>query len=585
MKPAQHEAFAAGGPLLGGMTALLLLLALVSSLNAETPPPLPDPPAPDFGDTPPTSEPQGEPELRFYVKQIRVRGSQLLTNAEIETVIYPFLGPGRTLTDLEGARTALEKAFRDKGYQTVSVELPQQNGTRGVIYMNVVENRIGRLTVKGARYFLPSEIKRAAPSLAEGSVPDFNKVTKDLVALNAWPERQVTPSIRPGSVPGTVDVELEVKDKAPVHGGIDLNNNFINNTTELRLDASFTYNNLWQKGHVFGLSTQISPQNLDDSRVISSFYLVRFPQLSRFSLQLMASQQNSSVGTLGGLATVGNGSTAGVRGIFQLRSLGDYFQSISAGFDYKAFSNKFDRLPGANGIDLAPDAQNLLSSLTLPIYYYPISVSYNAGLAKKNSFTEFNAALQFHLRGVGSDITTFDFTRYRSDGSWLSLRSDIAHTQDLPKGFQLFGKFQTQLTNDALIPNEQFVIGGASTVRGYPVATALGDNGWVLNFEVRTPSLISSKGEADGDTQENEIRFRAFFDAGTAYTNDVLPEQIKSHELASFGFGTTIDLWKNFHGALDVAWPLVTQGVSAAAPSGTSPQHDPFLNFHVGYNF
>lgn len=578
----------AGGSLVARISASLLLCQ-ASIILAQNPMVLPEPPAPDFGAPSLGAEtvPEGgaEPELRFYVKQIRVRGSQLLTAPEIETVIYPFLGPGKTLAHLEEARAALEKAFRDKGYQTVAVELPTQNGTRGIIHMNVVENRVGRLTVKGARYFLPSEIKRAAPSLAEGTVPDFNKVTKDLVALNAWPERQVTPSIRPGVLPGTVDVELEVKDKSPVHGGLSLNNNFINNTTELRMDASFTYNNLWQKGHVFGLSTQISPQNLDDSRVVSGFYLVRFPQLSRFSLQLMASRQNSAVGTLGGLATLGNGSTAGVRGMIQLPSVGDYFHSVSAGFDYKAFSNKFDRLPGVNALDLSPDALNLLGSLTLPIYYYPISVAYNAGLARKNSFTEFNSSLQFHLRGVGSDISTFDFTRYRSDGSWISLRSDIAHTQDLPKGFQVFGKFQTQLTNDALIPNEQFVIGGVSTVRGYPVATALGDTGWVLNCEIRTPSLIRANGKSEEGTPDNEIRFRTFFDAGTVYTNEVLPEQIESHELASFGFGATIDLRKQFHGDLDLAWPLVTQGVSATAPNGTSPQHEPFLNFQVGYNF
>ncbi len=551
--------------------------------------PLPPPPAPDFGDnslpSADAASSEAEAEFRFFVKQIRVNGSKLLTNPEIETVIYPFLGPGKTLESLEEARAALEKAYRDKGYQTVTVELPQQNGTRGIIYMNVVEGRIGRVTVKGARYFLPSEIKRAAPSLAEGTVPNFNQVTKDLVALNAWPERQVSPSIRPGAVPGTFDVDLEVKDKAPLHGSLELNNRFITNTTELRLDASVSYANLWQKGHTFGLSAQVAPNNTDDSMVVSGFYLARFPQLSKFSLQLMASKQDSLIGTLGGVASVGAGSTMGLRGIVQLPTRGSYFHSVSAGFDYKAFDNtpveliEFRKLNQEARDFLNPEFETPL------ICYYPINIAYSAGLTKKNSFTEFNSALQFHLRGVGSDISTFLDTRYPSDGSWVSLRSDVAHTQDLPKGFQVFGKFQTQLTNDALIPNEQFVIGGVSTVRGYPEASVLGDNGWVFNFEVRTPSLIRANGQSEGGTPDNELRFRTFFDAGTVYVNEVLPEQTETFELASFGFGTTIDLAKNFHGNLDLAWPLTTQGITPNTPSGSPRQHEPFLSFQVGYDF
>jgi hemolysin activation/secretion protein len=378
---------------------------------------------------------------------------------------------------------------------------------------------------------------------------------------------------------------LEVKDKAPLHGSVELNNRFVTNTTELRLDTSVSYGNLWQKGHVLGLSSQIAPNNLDDSLVVSGFYLVRFPQLSKFSLQLTASKQDSFFGSLAGVASVGDGSTMGLRGMVQLPTRGSYFHSVSGGFDYKAFANTPSKFPGVKDTFLTPEAITFLEDITPAIHYYPITVSYSAGLPKKNSFTEFNAALQLHLRGLGSDVFTFYKNRYPADGSWVSLRSDIAHTQDLPKGFQVFSKFQTQLTNDALIPNEQFVIGGASTVRGYPEASVLGDNGWVFNFEVRTPSLIRAKGQSEGGTPDNEFRFRSFFDAGTVYVNEVLPEQTETFELASFGFGTSIDLAKNFHGNLDLAWPLTTQGITPNTPSGSPRQHEPFLSFQVGYDF
>ena len=116
-----------------------------------------DPPPLPF--SPPTKEQlEQQRELTFPVRQFRVRGTKLLTPEEIADAVYPFTGLARNLDDLEQARAALEKAYHDKGYQSVGVELPQQNGTRGIIYLVATENTVGRLRVRDAKYHLPSQI-------------------------------------------------------------------------------------------------------------------------------------------------------------------------------------------------------------------------------------------------------------------------------------------------------------------------------------------------------------------------------------------------------------------------------------------
>ena len=45
----------------------------------------------------------------------------------IEEAVYPYLGPQKTLVDLEGAREALQKRYQALGYQSVFVELPEQH--------------------------------------------------------------------------------------------------------------------------------------------------------------------------------------------------------------------------------------------------------------------------------------------------------------------------------------------------------------------------------------------------------------------------------------------------------------------------
>ena len=174
----------------------------------------------------------------LFIKQYRVVGAHHLTKAEIEEAVYPFLGPGRGPEDVEQARAALEKAYQTKGFQTVSVQVPPQQGARGIVVIKVVESPVGRLRVRGSRYYSLSKIKESAPSLAEGTVPNFEEVTRDIVSLNRWPDRRITPSLKAGVIPGTVDVDLTVSDTLPLHGSVELNNRYSADTTPLRLNAS-----------------------------------------------------------------------------------------------------------------------------------------------------------------------------------------------------------------------------------------------------------------------------------------------------------------------------------------------------------
>jgi hypothetical protein len=89
---------------------------------------------------------------RFDIDDFAVQGADKLPEIDIEEAIYPFLGPNKSADDVEKARAALEKAYHDKGYQTVSVSVPEQNAQRKVITLKVTELKVGRLRVKNSRY-------------------------------------------------------------------------------------------------------------------------------------------------------------------------------------------------------------------------------------------------------------------------------------------------------------------------------------------------------------------------------------------------------------------------------------------------
>ncbi|WP_395718917.1 ShlB/FhaC/HecB family hemolysin secretion/activation protein [Prosthecobacter sp.] len=493
----------------------------------------------------------------LYIREYRVRGNKLLKPVEIEEAVYPFLGPGRSENDIEQARLGLEKAYKSKGYQTVYVELPQQTGARGVIYFNVVEATVGRLRVKGSRYFLPSKIKAQAPSMAEGTVPNFNDVTKDIQALNRWRDRKITPELKAGVVPGTVDIDLNVEDKLPLHGSLELNNQHNANTVPLRLSGSISYSNLWQLGHTLGLSFQVAPEKTSDGTVYSAFYTFPLESAEGWSVLLTGALQDSNISTLGGGAVIGKGTIFGFRLMRTLPAESGYYHSLSFGMDYK---------------DFIQDLNAAGAVVSSPITYYPFTLSYSAGHVAERSFTEFNAALVFHSSSMGDSRAQFAARRFNAKDNFFYLRGDLSHTHDLPQGFQVYTRVQGQAAPQPLINTEQIAGGGQNSVRGYLVATQLGDSGIFGSMEFRSPNFIG--GPKD---RENEWRVYGFLDGGKLFVNSTLPTEKRSHDLASVGFGTRFRYLDHITGSLDMGMPLVTQPDAIA--------HDIYFFFRLGVEF
>jgi len=469
----------------------------------------------------------------MYIREYRVRGASVVSGAEIGEVVYPFLGPGRLPADVDRARAAVEKLYHDKGFQAVAVSIPVQQIKRGTVVLEVAENPVGRLRVRDARFTSPSALKAMAPALAEGKVVDFNEVTKQLIAMNQLTGRQVTPDLHAGVEPGTVDIDLKVKESLPLHGSLELNNLYSANTTELRLNGALSYENLWQLGHTLGLSFQLAPMNVDDAEVFSGYYLAKLPN-SQWSLMLQGTKQDSNVSTLGGTAVVGRGEILGLRAIRALPAGKDFSQSLSVGLDYKHLT------------------QDVSTGDFSPVTYYPLNALYTASLKGEHGRTDFNGGITLHLRGLGN-ATEFDNRRYNAQDNFLYFRGDLSHTHDLPGGLQVFGRVQGQASDQPLINSEQFAGGGLGTVRGYLESEQLGDDGVFGTLELRSPSLVD-KGGADGT---DDWRFYGFFDGGFVSIKSPLPGQDAGNSLASVGLGSRGRFFQHYNGSLDVGLPLL----------------------------
>lgn len=508
---------------------------------------------------------------RFDIDDFAVQGAETLPQIELERAIYPFLGPNKSADDVEKARAALEKAYHDKGYQTVSVGVPQQNVASGVVILKVTELRVGRLRVKNSRYFDLDKIKDGAPSLKEGTVPNFGNVTKDIVSLNQWPDRRVTPALRAGVTPGTVDVDLNVEDKPPIHGSLEFNNRQSPSTTPERLIGTVHYDNLWQLGHSLSFTYQVAPQRPSDTEVFSGSYLARVPGVDWLSFLTYGVKSSSNVATVGGTNVIGPGEIVGERAVMTLPTREHLFHTLSIGADFKHFDQT---------VKLGTDA------FSSPVTYYPVVATYGATFQEEKFTTQMNASVTYNLRTPSSPLADFDNKRFDASPNFTHFNLDVSHTLELPKGVQLYGKVQGQLADGPLVSSEQFSLGGLDTVRGYLESEALGDDGVAGTLELRSPDvgdllqkhLKSETGEGTPRfTTFNEWRFFLFTDAGQAVVLKPLPDQQSRFDEWSYGVGTRFKFFEHISGLVVCSMPMISQTSTRA--------NNPRVNFRIWGEF
>jgi len=497
-----------------------------------------------------------EADPHFPVMEFRIEGNSVLPALAIERAVYAHLGEHRTIKDVERARTDLEKAYHAAGYLTVLVDIPEQSVEGGVVTLNVTEGKVGRLRIIGSRYYSLGRIRASAPELAEGNVPYFPRVQEELAALNKSADRKVTPVLRPARTPGSVDVDLTVEDRSPLHASIELTNRYSANTSTLRTSASLRYDNLWQRDHSLTLGMQTAPQDPSEVQVISASYLLPLAGSDRL-LSLYAVRSKSDVASVGTLNVLGDATIYGARLIVPLPAADGAFHSLALGIDHKRFAETVNLSAGG---------------FQTPITYTPLSLQYTGSRQSEQATTQYTATVNLGLRGFfGNQDEEFANKRFRASANYFAVRGEMQHTRKFARDWSVYGRVEAQIAGQPLISNEQFAAGGGDSVRGYLEAERFGDHALRASFELRSPAL----GEGAGPLAS--ARLHAFVDAAELMIIDPLPDTPSHFSLASLGIGMRARPAKGLSLDLDLADPRKD---GAFAKRG-----DTRIHFRLAYEF
>ena len=196
----------------------------------------------------------------FTVRAYEIHGDTLLTTETLMSLLVKYTGTNVTLADIKNAASDLQLEYRARGFPTVSVTIPQQQITNGLVKIRVFQGRLADIILSGNHYFSSNNIMRALPSLHTNLIISGPIFQAELDRANANQDRQIYPELEPGPEPNTSDVLLNVKDRLPLHAKIELNNQSSPGTPDLRFNTSAVYDNLWQHEHSFGVQYSFSPE-------------------------------------------------------------------------------------------------------------------------------------------------------------------------------------------------------------------------------------------------------------------------------------------------------------------------------------
>jgi hemolysin activation/secretion protein len=477
----------------------------------------------------------------FAISRYDVEGNSLLPAAQVQSVLAPFAGPGRGFGDVRRAVQALQQAYRDRGYNVVVVQLPEQELDQGVVKVRVIEQRIGRVQVQGNQQFTTDNIRASLPGLREGTTPNIGDISASLKVANTNPAKQTTLDLQSGAAPGTVDATVRVTESRPWRFGLTADNTGSAETGRTRLGLLAQNANLWGLDHVASLQYTTSLEQPSRVSVWGAGYHVPLYALGD-SMDFFASHSNVDSGAVTAgvlnLLVSGKGSVAGARYNHTLPQWGELASTLIAGADWRAYKNNVDLA----GVQLGND-----------VTVHPLSLAYSGQLAMASGL------LGVQLTGVqnvpgGSKGRDADFAAQRAgaDAKYRLLRYSAGYSQRFAADWQLRLQLNGQATHDALVPGEQFGAGGTGSVRGFREREVAGDKGYFAGAEIETPNWCP------GSSYALQCRAVAFIEGATVTRNKALAGEVDRTSIAGAGAGLRFAVDRN--AALQVDYGRVLDG-------------------------
>jgi hemolysin activation/secretion protein len=475
---------------------------------------------------PAAAEPAGP---AFTLNQITFTGNRTIPSADLDIYWKDLSGRTVTMLELNKICDAVTVHYRAKGHTTSKAILEPQEIREGRVVITVVEGLVGQVRVEGARHFKES-LYTDAVRVRSGEIFDYQKLQQGIEDINAAADRSARAYLEPDPAdPSLANLTLKAEERLPLHMFYDFNNRGTKLTHRARHNVNIQHTNITGNGDLMNAGWTLSEEGALSG--VAGGYTLPLPAAGT-TLSLSASHTDSMlVKHLKPLEIKGESLSFSPQLRQRIARSADWELSGVFGLEYK------------NSETLVDDIRANIDRSRIFRTGAEFSRRDGGGRTSLNGF--FNLGLP--------DIDG-------SEGAFNFLSAGASRLQRAPGDTFLILRGDTQWTDDKLLSVDQYRLGGATSVRGYPESDSAGDSGYNVSAEWHIPAFFVPEKLVVPFTAKplkSSLRFVTFFDAGkTFFERRERAGSVKDRFLMGTGAGLRFDLGSTLSVSADLGFPI-----------------------------
>ena len=461
----------------------------------------------------------------FSISRVAFPASAYLSEDALQDIAARYTGRSIVFADLQAMLAEVQALYDAAGIVTARAILPPQDIVDGTLRVELIEAAVESIEIVGLERTNPAFLRRNI-GLAEGELPDFDRLERDLRIFDIAHDISPRLSFGAGGTPGTTRVVIDGDEPATRTWTVSLDDFGREETGVWRASAFMRWASVTGRRDTLSLQTQFST----GSRLIGAGYSI-------------------PVGPGGGriIATASHSRADIVAGQFQVINIVTSSDAASIGFSrpFRVGAASHWMLDTGIGYERNTSSTTGLAFSDIRIAEAHVGATYSRQFARSS----LRAGVGLRAGNARADGTT------ETEGPYWLLSGHLNYATRATQSLVFEADVTAQLAPNQNLPVARlFTVGGPTTMRGYPINVRGGDSGVMARLQV---SPADPYGLGD-------FSFRPFAFLDSAL---VVPFRqgggidTKQDLLASVGAGVRMQYRDNAVGLLVVGVPLLkTQG-------------------------
>ncbi len=460
----------------------------------------------------------------FFVKKIVTEGNTLFDDATLAPILNIEDGIEMTLGILALFAQELTAFYSQKGYFLTKAFVPKQEVKDGIVKIKINEGRVNKISVSGNKKLDAEALLKRMGRVKKEAILKEQTLERALLDINDIAGVKVRSLLRPGKLPGTSDLVLEVTESEPYTFSFDADNFGSQFTGAERGGISLG------TGNVLTLGDQIFFRGVrSDLDQESSTFSYQYPlnDLGTRTLKFSYTYSKQSLGkSLAALSAGGRTNLFNAEVSESLYRTKSASLKLRAGYDFKSFKN-FQL-----GVDSSRDK--------IRDFYVGLGGSFQDSYQGRNFLD-----LKIQRGFFGTDQESELQSRVDGDAKVTIIQSNNTRFQATPWfGSYIIFKANGQLASDRALSPDLFAVGGYGTVRGFPLAEQSGDWGYNLAAEYIIPFPSKMPVGIGKLTMAQMFSFSGFIEHGKVFVRD--PQAGDNRvSITGVGFGVQVNIPKD----------------------------------------